>query len=587
MKLYITVVVAFITMLTTLPIVGVARGSSKTEGEIIASIPFDPKVNGFGFRNYGKNPDFEEEDLTADDLIRLFGAANVCIEGTTAKDCELYETANRWIEQMISMAEGGHCDGFSAASLRMFMGRPFKGRKDPSAFQSSAENLFDLKKDQATSNFITYHHTLQSLKEVSQFRMETFKKKPSEILAMMVASMETKKDLYTLGIGMRIDGKYTRGHSIVPFAVEDIGDDNFRIHVYDNNYPGETKYVYMNTKNETWRYHTASDPSKTANDYVGSASTQTMSLKRMSDRFRARFGCSFCDEDEGGDDAKIDAPSSSPFMYASYTLNPAVTAKPRAPKEETLTITTSGDVDLLITDPMGKRIGYDVAKKVTVNEITGAVMSVLDSDDTDQDVSPQYTLPVNPANKKPYKINLHGTDSKYMSDLQISGAGFVVGFEDISVDKGESLNMTFTQDGRELTFTASADGETPSLYISTDSGKTKPSYDFEIGGITLAPGKTVSIKLDLEKGFLYFKDDDGDPDKYDVRIVRMNPNGKADEFDDSDMDVGKDNNYVINFGTWDGKGAMCVKDDADETKLDKGECHNLNSDKPAVKKPKH
>ena len=124
MKLYITVVVAFLTMLTTLPIVGVAWGSSKTEGEIIASIPFDPKVNGFGFRNYGKNPDFEEEDLTADDLIRLFGAANVCIEGTTAKDCELYETADRWIEQMIKMAAGGHCDGFSAASLRMFLGRP-------------------------------------------------------------------------------------------------------------------------------------------------------------------------------------------------------------------------------------------------------------------------------------------------------------------------------------------------------------------------------------------------------------------------------------------------------------------------------
>ena len=584
MKYYKSAAVVFLTILIALPLVCAAYQGPKPEGEIIASIPFDPQINGFGFRNFGKNPDFDE-DLTADDVIRIFGAANVCIEGTTAKDCEMYETADRWIEQMIKMAEGGHCDGFSAASLRMFMGLPFKGRKNPAAFQSGAENLFDLKKDQFTSNFITFHHSLQSLKEVSEFRMETFKKKPSEILKMLEDSMESKKELYTLGIGVLIDGKYARGHSIVPFAVEDMGEDNFRIHVYDNNYPGETKYVYMNTKNETWRYHTASDPAKTANDYVGNANTHTMSLKRMSDRLRPRFECAFCDEDES--DAMLDSPSSSPFMNASYTLNPAA-AKPTIPKPETLTVLSSGDVDLLITDPNGKRIGYDVAKKLTVNEIPGAIMSVQDSDsDTDGDVPPAFTLPVNAANKKPYKINVHGTDSKYMSDLQISGAGFVVGFEDISVDKGERLNMTFTQDGRELTFTASADGETPSLYISTDSGKTKPSYDFEIGGITLAPGKTVTIKLDLEKGLLYFKDDDGKPDKYNVRIVRMNPNGKIDEFDESAMDVGKDNDYVLNFGTWDGKGAICVKDDADETKLDKDECHNLTSQKPAVPKKKH
>ncbi len=50
--------------------------SSPPEGEIIASIGFDPKINGFGFRNFGENPDYEE-DLTADDMIRMFGAENV------------------------------------------------------------------------------------------------------------------------------------------------------------------------------------------------------------------------------------------------------------------------------------------------------------------------------------------------------------------------------------------------------------------------------------------------------------------------------------------------------------------------------
>src|SRR5688572_30348101 len=79
------------------------------EGEIVASIGFDPKVHGFGFRNFGENPDFEE-DLTEDDMIRMFGAENVCIEGTTARDCVLYETADRWIEEAIEKMNGGHCD---------------------------------------------------------------------------------------------------------------------------------------------------------------------------------------------------------------------------------------------------------------------------------------------------------------------------------------------------------------------------------------------------------------------------------------------------------------------------------------------
>src|SRR2546423_14275820 len=94
---------AFVALLTLLLAVSgtLARTlASSAEGEIVATIGFDPKVNGFGFRNFGKNPDFEE-DLTADDMIRMFGADNVCMEGSTAKDCVMYETTERWIEEAI------------------------------------------------------------------------------------------------------------------------------------------------------------------------------------------------------------------------------------------------------------------------------------------------------------------------------------------------------------------------------------------------------------------------------------------------------------------------------------------------------
>ena len=562
-------------------------GGTRAEGEIVASIGFDPKVNGFGFRNFGKNPDYDE-DLTADDMIRMFGAANVCIEGTTASDCVLYETTERWIEEAVKKMDGGHCDGFSVSSLRMFVGKPFKGRKNPAAFQRGAVNLFDLEKNQVTSNYVSFYQTLTFLKETYIFRTPTFKKKPSEILTMIEDAMESKKELYTLEVWMRENGKMTRGHSILPIAIEDMGDDIYRIDVYDNNYPGQTKYVTINTKAETWRYHTANNPAETARDYLGTATTNTLGLKRLSDRSRARYECPFCDQDEAGADDSKDAVNERQdplkFMNASYTLNPVAKIKSRNVEPQQLTISSSGDVDLLITDPSGKSIGYDVARKATVNNIPGASENLIPGDG-EEDTPPEYNLPVNAANKKPYKINIGGTDSEQMADLQIYGQGFVVGFSDVSVDKGESLNMTVSPDGRELTFTASADGETPTIYISTDSGADKPSYEFEIGGITLAGGKTVSVKLDLTKGLLYFKDDDGDTDKYDVKISRTNPNGKVDVFNEYDMDIGKDNDYVLNFGAWDGKGPICVKDDAQESNFDKDECHEIQNEKPPAKKP--
>lgn len=553
------------------------------EGEIIASIEFDPTINGFGFRNFGET-DYEE-DLTADDMIRMFGAENVCIEGSTAKDCVLYETAERWMEEAIEKMNNGHCDGFSVSSLRMFVGRPFKGRKSPAEFQRGATKLFDLVKNQLTSNYVSYYQTITSLKETYEFRELTWKKKPSEIMAMIGEAMESKKEYYTLEVWMRENGKYTRGHSVVPIAIEDMGDKIYRIHVYDNNYPGQTKYVTINAKNETWRYHTANNPAQTAHDYVGNAATNTLALKRLSDRSRKRFECPFCDEDEEQEDD--DEVASNRYSLRDFMMvNASFTRPPAQAEVETIYISLSGEADLLITDPNGKRIGYDLPKKAPVNEIPGATVN-LTMGGLDEDVTPEYRLPINPANTKPYRISVSGKtlDAEETSSLEVVGAGFVVGFDEISVDKGETLVMNVSQDGRELSFTASADGETPAVYITTDDGADKPSYEFEIGGIALTAGKTIAVKLDPDKGLIYFKDDDADEDKYDVRVSRTNPNGTEDVFEEFDLEIGEDDSYVLNFGSWDGKGKMCFKDDDDEDgNFDDEECEEVEDEEPPAKK---
>src|SRR6202011_1696967 len=123
----------------------------------------------------------------------------------------------------------------------------------------------------AISNYVAYIHLLQSLEEVYSVRGAHLKNKPSEILHLVMDSMkEDSNDRLELAIYQFEEGRLTRGHAIAPYAVEDMGDGLYHIQVYDSNYPGVSKYVELNAKEETWRYHTAADPSQTARDYVGS-----------------------------------------------------------------------------------------------------------------------------------------------------------------------------------------------------------------------------------------------------------------------------------------------------------------------------
>ncbi|HEX8688312.1 MAG TPA: hypothetical protein VF654_17490, partial [Pyrinomonadaceae bacterium] len=294
------------------------------------------------------------------------------------------------------------------------------------------------------------------------------------------------------------------------------------------------------------------------------------------------------DEEEEDDDEE----AANRFLPGGF-ITPASFARRQAPQPEALTVSLSGDPDLLVTDPSGRRIGYDAARGASVNEIPGAYENPVMGEvlgGGDDDIEPEYLLPLGAAAAaKPYTFTVSGKglDEEETSSLEVVGPGFVVGFDDISVDRGETLTMKVGGDGRELSFTASADGETPSVYITTDSGPDRPSYEFEIGGIALSAGKTVSVKLDPDKGLIYFRDDDGDEDKYDVRVSRTNPDGAESVFEEFDLDIGDDNSYVLNFGAWDGKSKMCFEDDDDEDgDFADEECEQVEASKPGAARPK-
>jgi hypothetical protein len=167
----------------------------------------------------------------------------------------LYEPAEEWLEQQFKMLANGHCDGLALTSLAFWLGEPFEGKKTPADWQSGAQNVSDLKQSDALFNYVARIHALQSLAEVYDFRRENFKRKPSEILHLLMDSMkDDAEDRMELLIYLVIDGKLAKGHAIAPYAVEEMGDGEYHIHVYDSNYPGVSKYVELDAKEETWRY---------------------------------------------------------------------------------------------------------------------------------------------------------------------------------------------------------------------------------------------------------------------------------------------------------------------------------------------
>src|SRR6266498_1492187 len=82
------------------------------KGTIVAQLKYDPAVGGYGFRNYGRDHD-NENDLNAGNLVKIFGAENVCQSGTTASDCVLNEPAEEWLAECVKLLEGGHCEGLA------------------------------------------------------------------------------------------------------------------------------------------------------------------------------------------------------------------------------------------------------------------------------------------------------------------------------------------------------------------------------------------------------------------------------------------------------------------------------------------
>src|SRR4029079_15294531 len=107
------------------------------------------------------------------------------------------------------------------------------------------------------------------------------------------------------------------------------------------------------------------------------------------------------------------------------------------------------------------------------------------------------------------------------------GPGFTVGVNDLLINPQQNLLMTMRPDGRQITFQASESGIfTPTIYLANDNDTQGDSYLFNVGGVKLTAGKTVTVTLDLEKYQLNFQDNNSATDAYQMDLLRITAKGQ-------------------------------------------------------------
>ena len=558
--------------------------SLSAQNNIIAALNFDPAKNGFGFPNYRNKGYNWEDDIGKDDLIRMFGVEAPCKSGNSSASCVLKADAQTWMQKKLVAMNIGHCEGIAVACLRLYSGMPFKGRQSVSNFLSGAKSPSDLRLDQTLENYIAYYWITQDFREISNATVANSKKSPVELVQMLIDSMTKGGETYTLGIwksGKRT-GNRQDGHAVVPFRIEDAGTF-FKIHVYDNEFPKQTRYLTVNkTGNQQWTY-SRDAIQKAKSEYTGNTGTHTLELTPTSARDMRGGKCfdsTFAyDNDRAiGCDDQTASLIQPVFTNASFRGN----AFARDQDGEDAEFFLTGEGNMLVTDASGRRVGYDPDTNRFYDTIPNCVLtSKIGGFGIDL---PDYYLPYEDIDGY-YTVVFSGNDLDAESefDFVFSAPGFTVGFNGIRLDPNEKLTAKISYDGEEIKFTASADGETPEVFYSFDPENNKDfSYLTEIGGVQLTAKKSLTYNFDFENGKLFFSDNDGNEDSYDIELIRLNYNGSKQEYTKNNLDIGKADRYEMDFGDWDGEGdSMCFKDDEDGDGFGGDEeCDNQPNEKP-------
>lgn len=468
------------------------------EGELIADSGFRPTADGFSFENYGN--DVGPENLTAEEVQNLFGDT-VCLSGSgETGDCRLTPAAQTWMENQNEGMSGGHCQGFSVSALRFF-----NENLDPTDFGADTVPDLPIVDNVELQEQIAEAFTYQFLPPIVERRV---KGTPSQVLERLGEALQSGDELYTLGI---YKPDLTGGHAITPFAIEDKGDGQAAILVYDNNFPGVTRAVEVDTNEDTWRYVGGTNPDNVGEVYEGDAETQTLELDPTLPVEEEYSPCPFCD----GEDASEDGKSSL------------------LPKDERFTeITLNGDPrnhpHLVFEDERGRRTGIVNGK--LLREIPDVeVVRALGVRNWEVAPEPRFRLPEGAE----YEITVDGSklSKPTKASINLVGNGLVVDVEEISMEPGQKDGMALPG-GYGITYgSTSKRAEAPNIFAALE--RDDKALNFAASAVGVKPGSAISLLVDQEEDVVILDSTGSEPEtegvdaQYIVQLTQADAKGRT------------------------------------------------------------
>ena len=212
------------------------------------SLGFDVGRHGWAFGNYAAS---ESGRFDVADAVTLFGDAAVCVESEGA--CTPTPAAAEWIEMVASSMEYGVCEGMTVASVDRFL----VGTDPETALLSLTSEV----EHRLARLFAT-----QFLQDVITATEQWRGRSVAAIVAELQASLaDPFAEQYTLGVYSKVGG-----HSVLPYAVD--VDDQGRgvVYVYDPNWPGQQRYIEVDTQANQWRFsYFADDQSNDPDAWTG------------------------------------------------------------------------------------------------------------------------------------------------------------------------------------------------------------------------------------------------------------------------------------------------------------------------------
>ncbi len=498
-------------------------GPTPALGPGSVSSGFDPAVDAFSFANYGD--DTGAVDLTAIEMQRMFGDG-VC--ANQVDGCTLAPPARQWMEQMNKYMAGGHCEGMAVLSSLFYF-----GDADPSAFGADSVRDLEFAGNDALQREIAYWWVTQG---TSPGASQSVSGSPSEVLDTLIESFGEGKqadESWSVGIFKR-DG--TGGHAVTPYAVEDNGDDTYKVFVYDNNYPSQGRVLTIDRGADTWQYEASTNPNVETDLYEGDADTDTLSIHPTSPRVGpqdAAFGA----------DGQISG-------YATVLQS----------GNDGIEIWLDGDANLLITALDGRRVGW-LEDGTFVNEIEGATATALKFGVAvwEVDQEPVYVIP---GDITDFSVTIDGSqlDDQAVSTVTMIGADFSMEVEDILLDPGElDLIEVSVVDGEYLELNYSSDyADSPYIWlaVSTDDA----DYEAIVRGTDIEPGGSFNVILDYPNGdFILDTTDQTELGVYELLVARIDDEGGY-FFGNDEIELEADDTLYVNFFEWEGDGSPMYLD---------------------------